>query len=141
MRRLLWICIFISAVTDIVEGQGRLLSPPGRSSLWRFGFGTPVNYNDNALSCGGVQVKIFSIFIFPIFYLLIAIFNLFAAQFFVFFLCFLSVFFSSYLFNVLLRVFSSKMASLKNVSFLFGFFHQDVLRARNLIFPKSLDRY
>jgi hypothetical protein len=27
------------------------------------------------------------------------------------------------------------------VSFLFGFFHQDVLRARNLIFPKSLDRY
>ncbi|XP_060579651.1 uncharacterized protein LOC132736525 isoform X2 [Ruditapes philippinarum] len=55
MRRLLWICIFISAVTDIVEGQGRLLSPPGRSSLWRFGFGTPVNYNDNALSCGGIQ--------------------------------------------------------------------------------------
>lgn len=40
---------------DNAMGQGRLLSPPGRSSLWRLGYGTPVNNNDNALSCGGIQ--------------------------------------------------------------------------------------
>lgn len=40
---------------EVVKGQGRLLSPPGRSSLWRFGYGTPINSNDNALSCGGIQ--------------------------------------------------------------------------------------
>ncbi|XP_045156416.2 uncharacterized protein LOC123522943 isoform X2 [Mercenaria mercenaria] len=57
MRRIIWIYLLISVVPDTVNGQGRLLSPPGRSSLWRFGYGTPVNYNDNALTCGGVQHK------------------------------------------------------------------------------------
>ena len=62
MRCVIWICIFLSVVTDIVKGQGRLLSPPGRSSLWRFGYGTPINYNDNALTCGGIQVNYFLLF-------------------------------------------------------------------------------
>ncbi|XP_076438822.1 uncharacterized protein LOC143277804 [Babylonia areolata] len=35
------------------NGHGRLLEPPGRSSMWRVGFNTPKNYNDNALFCGG----------------------------------------------------------------------------------------
>ncbi|KAL8558281.1 hypothetical protein ACOMHN_063975 [Nucella lapillus] len=35
------------------NGHGRLLEPPGRSSMWRLGFSTPPNYNDNALYCGG----------------------------------------------------------------------------------------
>lgn len=40
-----------------VEGHGRLLDPPGRSSMWRKGFHTPVNYNDHQLFCGGAYVQ------------------------------------------------------------------------------------
>lgn len=36
-----------------VHGHGRLLEPPARSSMWRLGFNTPKNYNDNQLNCGG----------------------------------------------------------------------------------------
>jgi hypothetical protein len=36
-----------------VSGHGRLMNPPARNSMWRFGFPNPVNYNDNELFCGG----------------------------------------------------------------------------------------
>lgn len=36
-----------------VTGHGRLMDPPARNSMWRFGFANPVNYNDNELFCGG----------------------------------------------------------------------------------------
>jgi len=36
-----------------VEGHGRLIEPPSRSSMWRYGFDTPPNYNDHELYCGG----------------------------------------------------------------------------------------
>ena len=36
-----------------VSGHGRLIEPPSRASMWRFGFGTPENYNDHELYCGG----------------------------------------------------------------------------------------
>lgn len=36
-----------------VESHGRLMDPPARNSMWRFGFPNPVNYNDNELFCGG----------------------------------------------------------------------------------------
>merc|ERR1712168_18716 len=35
------------------SGHGRLMWPPGRSSLWRYGFNNPPNYNDNECNCGG----------------------------------------------------------------------------------------
>lgn len=35
------------------EGHGFLITPPGRSSMWRKGFNVPRNYNDNGLRCGG----------------------------------------------------------------------------------------
>jgi hypothetical protein len=38
---------------DGVSGHGRLMNPPARNSMWRFGFPNPVNYNDNELFCGG----------------------------------------------------------------------------------------
>ncbi|OQR77826.1 hypothetical protein BIW11_06818 [Tropilaelaps mercedesae] len=38
---------------SLVEGHGRLMEPPSRSSMWRVGFKTPRNYNDNELFCGG----------------------------------------------------------------------------------------
>ncbi|XP_070183104.1 uncharacterized protein [Littorina saxatilis] len=33
--------------------HGYLLEPPSRSSMWRVGFPTPKNWNDNSLFCGG----------------------------------------------------------------------------------------
>lgn len=39
-----------------VSGHGRLMDPPARNALWRFGYPNPVNYNDNELYCGGFSV-------------------------------------------------------------------------------------
>ncbi|XP_069122394.1 uncharacterized protein [Argopecten irradians] len=36
-----------------VRGHGRLWEPPSRSSMFRQGYKTPPNYNDNQLNCGG----------------------------------------------------------------------------------------
>ena len=41
-----------------VCGFGRLVDPPGRSSAWRYGFNTSINYDDNSLNCGGYSVSI-----------------------------------------------------------------------------------
>lgn len=54
--QLFW-TFFLYCVTATVLGQGRLLLPPGRSSMWRVGYDTPINNNDNALTCGGLQVS------------------------------------------------------------------------------------
>ncbi|KAJ1524500.1 hypothetical protein ONE63_010995 [Megalurothrips usitatus] len=35
------------------DGHGRLIEPPSRSSMWRYGFDTPPDYNDHELYCGG----------------------------------------------------------------------------------------
>ncbi|XP_052873818.1 uncharacterized protein LOC128279134 [Anopheles cruzii] len=40
-----------------VRGHGRLMDPPARNAMWRFGFPNPVNYNDNELFCGGYAVQ------------------------------------------------------------------------------------
>ena len=37
--------------------HGRLIQPPARSSAWRYGYDTPVDYDDNQLYCGGLQVQ------------------------------------------------------------------------------------
>lgn len=36
-----------------MEGHGRLMDPPARNAMWRFGYPNAVNYNDNELFCGG----------------------------------------------------------------------------------------
>jgi len=38
---------------DVIHGHGRLMDPPSRNAMWRFGYPNPVNYNDNELFCGG----------------------------------------------------------------------------------------
>ena len=40
-----------------IHSHGRLMNPPGRNTMWRFGFGTPVNYNDNEVFCGGAGTQ------------------------------------------------------------------------------------
>lgn len=37
--------------------HGRLMDPPARNAMWRFGYPNPVNYNDNELFCGGYAGK------------------------------------------------------------------------------------
>lgn len=44
--------VVVCALWANVEGHGRLVDPPGRSTMWRFGFDTPVQYTDNQLYCG-----------------------------------------------------------------------------------------
>ncbi|XP_059142297.1 uncharacterized protein LOC131929924, partial [Physella acuta] len=39
--------------THPVSSHGLLADPPSRSSMWRLGYPTPVNYQDNELFCGG----------------------------------------------------------------------------------------
>jgi hypothetical protein len=38
--------------------HGRLWDPPGRSTMWRRGYNTPPNYDDNQLFCGGFQHEV-----------------------------------------------------------------------------------
>lgn len=40
----------------VVDGHGRMVDPPQRSSMWRFGFPVPPNYDDAGLYCGGYAV-------------------------------------------------------------------------------------
>ncbi|XP_050715043.1 uncharacterized protein LOC126997873 [Eriocheir sinensis] len=35
------------------QGRGRLVDPPSRASMWRFGFVNPVEFNDDRVDCGG----------------------------------------------------------------------------------------
>ncbi|XP_001602613.1 uncharacterized protein LOC100118714 [Nasonia vitripennis] len=51
-------CFLLQLPKDAgVWGHGRLMDPPARNSMWRFGFPNPVNYNDNELFCGGYAVQ------------------------------------------------------------------------------------
>merc|ERR1712121_518255 len=56
MRAIMWVIFvgaLVCAVFSGVSGHGRLAQPPARSSAWRYGFKTPVNYDDTQLWCGG----------------------------------------------------------------------------------------
>ena len=59
MTRLLsaiaWL-ILLPTWMGMVDGHGMILDPPGRSSLYRYGFNVNPNYDDNALNCGGYSV-------------------------------------------------------------------------------------
>jgi len=39
-------------------GHGRMMDPPSRNAMWRFGYPSPVNYDDNQNWCGGAAVMI-----------------------------------------------------------------------------------
>ncbi|KAK3606445.1 hypothetical protein CHS0354_041386 [Potamilus streckersoni] len=45
------------ALIQDTTGHGRMIDPPGRSTMWRFNFQTPINYDDHQLSCGGFGVQ------------------------------------------------------------------------------------
>ncbi|KAF8764487.1 hypothetical protein HNY73_022553 [Argiope bruennichi] len=39
-----------------IWSHARLMEPPSRSSMWRHGYDTPKNYDDDGLYCGGMHV-------------------------------------------------------------------------------------
>lgn len=43
-----------------VRGHGRLMEPPARNAMWRFGFPNPVNYNDNGKESSAYDALQFS---------------------------------------------------------------------------------
>lgn len=49
--------LLLLACLQNVCGHGRLMEPPARNAMWRFGYPNPVNYNDNELFCGGYAVQ------------------------------------------------------------------------------------
>ncbi|XP_023029101.1 uncharacterized protein [Leptinotarsa decemlineata] len=57
MIRSLGIILLTLSLGELVLGHGRLMDPPARNAMWRFGFHTPINYNDNELFCGGFAVQ------------------------------------------------------------------------------------
>lgn len=55
-RSLLALFIFVTTFS-LSSARGRMLEPSQRSSLWRLGFDSPVNRDDNGLNCGGYWVR------------------------------------------------------------------------------------
>ncbi|KFM62296.1 hypothetical protein X975_04030, partial [Stegodyphus mimosarum] len=46
--------IVAGLLLGFVKSHGSLDEPPGRSTMWRYGFETPVNVDDIELFCGGI---------------------------------------------------------------------------------------
>ena len=53
---LVFLVLVVAFVPAFVFGHGMMLNPPQRSSMFRFGYSVPPNYNDNSLNCGGFGV-------------------------------------------------------------------------------------
>ena len=68
-KMLLGILMVLSMKLDTADGHAKMIEPPMRSSMWRFGFDTPINYNDNELFCGGIEVSFFLSFFLCFFFL------------------------------------------------------------------------
>ena len=45
--RLITLLAFFATFIHHAGGHGRLMEPPARNAMWRFGFPNAVNYNDN----------------------------------------------------------------------------------------------
>lgn len=51
-----WLLAFNLHVEEVL-GHGMLLEPVNRGSMWRDGYPTRINYNDNENFCGGFSVS------------------------------------------------------------------------------------
>lgn len=56
-RKWLTSIVCLCMQVNISTGHGRLMDPPARNSMWRFGFTNPINYNDNEVFCGGFATQ------------------------------------------------------------------------------------
>jgi len=58
MKRAAWSFLLLATFCNLFAqalSHGYLADPPGRSSAWRFGFGTAISYNDHQVTCGRVE--------------------------------------------------------------------------------------
>nr|CAD7573524.1 unnamed protein product [Timema californicum] len=53
---IMWV-IVLMAVLAQARGHGMVMDPVSRSSMWRMGFHTPVNYDDDGNFCGGFSSR------------------------------------------------------------------------------------
>ena len=53
----LLLVLILAGSFNYISGHGRLIEPPSRNAMWRFGYKNPANYNDNELNCGGFSVQ------------------------------------------------------------------------------------
>ncbi|XP_046401951.1 uncharacterized protein LOC124167930 [Ischnura elegans] len=53
MKVILFLCALAVLAVVKVNGHGYMYEPCERSSLWRLGAPTPINFNDDELNCGG----------------------------------------------------------------------------------------
>ena len=49
--------LLILACVRATSAHGRMMEPPARNTMWRFGFPTRANYEDSQLFCGGIKVQ------------------------------------------------------------------------------------
>ncbi|ESP04946.1 hypothetical protein LOTGIDRAFT_156189 [Lottia gigantea] len=52
-----YLVIMFAVGVGEVSGHGRMIEPPSRASMFRFGYNNPPDYNDNELNCGGFAVQ------------------------------------------------------------------------------------
>ncbi|EDW96121.2 uncharacterized protein LOC6535786 [Drosophila yakuba] len=57
MKYLLSITLLLAIGLQQIDGHGMMLSPPSRSSRWRYDGSAPQNWNDNELFCGGLYTQ------------------------------------------------------------------------------------
>ncbi|RWS02710.1 uncharacterized protein B4U79_01228 [Dinothrombium tinctorium] len=51
----LLVLVIFGENASLIFGHGRLIDPPSRSTAWRYGFKTPINFDDQELFCGGFR--------------------------------------------------------------------------------------
>ena len=56
--------IILFELVSLSSQHGFMIEPPARNSMWRHGFNSPPDYNDNELFCGGLQVLLYFVSIF-----------------------------------------------------------------------------
>ncbi|XP_050408925.1 uncharacterized protein LOC126823898 [Patella vulgata] len=54
---MLHIVLVVLVLLHQTNGHGRLIDPPSRASMFRFGYNTPPDYNDNQGNCGGRDIQ------------------------------------------------------------------------------------
>lgn len=47
----------LACALSYVSGHGRVVEPPNRASIWRYGYDSPANYDDDGLNCGGFYTQ------------------------------------------------------------------------------------
>ncbi|OQR72295.1 hypothetical protein BIW11_03798 [Tropilaelaps mercedesae] len=50
------VLVLVGVCVRNVFGHARLIEPPSRNTLWRFGYNAAPNFEDSELFCGGIKI-------------------------------------------------------------------------------------